>query len=113
MNWLKIITRGGRQDLAKELLESYLTPETVTKWAADGVNSLLKRIADKERLAKVAENVSRASELCAKLSAAIADGEVSAAEAAAIRGAVYQLIGDVVTPAQIDALIEKVVKYVP
>ena len=113
MNWLKIITRSGRQSLAKELLEEYLTPDTITKWAADGTNRLLERIENKERLETISANVAKASSLVATLGEAAKDGKVTTEEAADIRYHVTDLVGAAITPAQIDALINRVVKYVP
>ena len=113
MNWLKIITRGGRQDLAKELLKEYLTPEAVTKWAADGVNSLLKRISDKDRLETIGANVAKASTLVGALGDAVKDSKVTPEEAANISAHVTDLVGSAITLEQIDALIARIVKFVP
>ena len=113
MNWLKIITRKGRQSLARELLEENLTADTITKWAANGTNSLLAKIQQKEKLETIAASVARASKLVATLSDAVKDGRISEAEAADVRTCVYDLVGSAVTPAQIDALIDRVVAKIP
>jgi len=113
MNWLKIITHGGRQSLAKELLEENLTPDTVTNWAMNGMNDLLARIQNKDRLETVGANVARVSSLVSTLSDAIKDGKITGEEAAKVRACVTDLIWAAITPEQIDALINRVVKYVP
>ena len=113
MNWFKCITKSGRQSLARELLEEYLTPETVAEYAAKGVNSLLGRIKDKDRLGAVAVNVEQGAALLALVSKAIADGEVTGDEAAEISGRVQTLCGSVVTAEKVDALVSKAVSYVP
>lgn len=113
MNWLKIITQKGRQSLARELLKENLTANAITKWAANGTNSLLEKIQDKGRLESIAANVARASTLVAALSDAVKDGEVSAEEAATIRTCVYDLIGSAVTEEQIASLIDRIVNKIP
>lgn len=113
MNWLKIITQKGRQSLARELLKENLTADTITKWAANGTNSLLEKIQDKGRLESIAANVARASTLVTALSDAVKDGEVSADEAATVRTCVYDLIGSAVTEEQITSLIDRIVKKIP
>jgi len=113
MNWLKIITRGGRQSLARELLTENLTQETITKWVANGANNLLEKIQNKQKLDTIAETTARASTLVTTLSNAVKDGRISEAEAADVRTCVYVLVGSAVTPAQIDALIDRVVAKIP
>ena len=113
MNILKLITKSGRQSLARDLLKDYLTPQTVAEYAAKGVNSLLGRIKDKEKLGTVAVNVEQGAALLALVSKAISDGEVTGDEAAEITGRVQSLCGSVVTVEQVDALVEKVVALVP
>lgn len=113
MNWLKIITKSGRQSLARELLTENLTADTITKWAATGTNTLLEKIQDKGKLETIAANVARASTLVAALSDAVKDGEVSADEAATIRSCIYDLVGSAITQEQIASLIDRIVKKIP
>ena len=113
MNWLKIITRGGRQSLARELLEENLTADTITKWAANGTNSLLAKIQQKEKLETIAASVARASKLVATLSDAVKDGRISTEEAAEVRACIYDLIGTALTQEQLAALIDRVVAKIP
>lgn len=113
MNWLKIITRGGRQSLARELLTENLTQETITRWAAQGANVLLDKIQNKERLDTIAATTARASTLVATLSNAVKDGRISTEEAAEVRACIYDLIGTALTQEQIAALIDRVVAKVP
>ena len=113
MNWLKIITRGGRQSLARELLEENLTQETITKWAAQGANVLLDKISNKERLDTIAATTARASTLVTTLSNAVKDGRISTEEAAEVRACIYDLIGTALTQEQLASLIDRVVARVP
>ena len=113
MNWLKIITRGGRQSLARELLTENLTQETITKWVANGANTLLEKIQNKEKLDSIAATTARASTLVTTLSDAVRDGRISTEEATTIRSCIYDLVGTALTQAQIDALIDRVVNRIP
>ena len=113
MNFLKLLTKNGRQQLARELLKKSLTPEAVSDYAAKGVNNLLGRIQDKEKLGTVAVNVAQGSEILTLVSTAIQDGKVTGDEAAEIVGRTRTLLGTAVTDDQINALIDKVVSYVP
>ena len=113
MNWLKIITRGGRQSLARELLEENLTQETITKWVAQGANALLDKISNKGKLDTIAATTARASTLVTALSNAVKDGRISTEEAATIRECIYDLIGTALTQEQLAALIDRVVDKVP
>ena len=113
MNWLKIITRGGRQSLARELLTENLTAETVTKWVANGANSLLERIQNKQKLDTIAATTARASTLVTTLSNAVKDGRISTEEAAEVRACIYDLIGTALTQEQLAALIDRVVAKIP
>ena len=113
MNWLKLITKNGRQDIVRNMLRESITTDVVAKYAAQGVNSLLGRINDKEKLGAVALNLEQGASLVADISAAIKDGEVSADEAAAISARTANLLGSVVTQDKVDALIEHVAQMVP
>ena len=113
MNWLKAITKSGRQSLARELLKEYLTPQKIAEWAARGANNLLAKIDDKEKLNRVACSVNAAADLAADLAAAVRDGHVDADEAASIAARAAALAKDAVRQDTIDALIEKAVALVP
>ena len=113
MNWLKLITKNGRQDIVRNMLRESITTDVVAKYAAQGVNSLLGRINDKEKLGAVALNLEQGASLVADISAAIKDGEVSADEAATISAMTSTLLGSVVTQDKVDALIEHVAQMVP
>ena len=113
MNWLKLITKNGRQDIVRNMLRESITTDIVAKYAAQGVNSLLGRINDKEKLGAVALNLEQGASLVADISAAIKDGEVSADEAATIFARTSTLLGSVVTQDKVDALIEHVAQMVP
>ena len=113
MNWLKIITRGGRQSLARELLTENLTAETVTKWAANGANNLLEKIQNKQKLDTIAATTTLAAHLVAILSDAVRDGRISTEEAAEVRSSLYDLMGKALTQEQIAALIDRVVAKIP
>ena len=113
MNIFKLITKSGRQSVARELLKECLTPEVVADYAAKGVNNLLGRIQDKEKLGTVAVNVAQGSEILTLVSNAIKDGKVTRDEAAEIVGRTRTLLGTAVTDDQINALIDKAVSYVP
>ena len=113
MNWLKLITKNGRRDVVRNMLRESITTDVVAKYAAQGVNSLLGRINDKEKLGAVALNLEQGASLVADISAAIKDGEVSADEAATISAWTANLLGSVVTQDKVDALIEHVAQMVP
>jgi len=113
MNWLKAITKSGRQNLARELLKEHLTPKKIAEWAARGTNSLLAKIDDKEKLNRVACSVNAAADLAADLAAAVRDGHVDAEESASIAARAATLAGDLAKKDALDALIEKAVSYVP
>jgi len=113
MNLLKLITKSGRQSLAADLLKTYLTPDAITKWAADGANRLLSHIQNKERLETIAINTKRAASLVGSISAAIEDGEVSNEEAAEIQTQVSTLVSSSISQEQINALVDKIAYLVP
>ena len=112
MNILKLFTRGGRRDLVRGLLREYVTPANAAAYGVQGVNALLGRVKDKEKLGAVALNLEQGAGLVADVSAAIKDGEVTAEEAAAITGRTSALLGAVVTQDKVDALIECIVERV-
>ena len=113
MNWLKLITRSGRQSIARGLLKQYLTPQKVAEYAADGVNKLLAKVNDKDRLDRIAGIVSRTADLAGDVSDAVRDGHIDADEAAKICSRTSALVGDAITSESVDALIEKAVQHVP
>ena len=113
MNYLKLLTKKGRQSIARDLLEEYVSPETVARYAAQGVNTLLGKINDKEKLGTVALNLEQGAALVADISAAIKDGEVTAEEAANITAQTRTLLGNVIDQAKVDSLIESIVAKIP
>ena len=117
MNWLKMlakcITRAGRQGVVRDLLKENITPEVAARYGAQGVNSLLGRINDKEKLSAVALNLEQGAALVADISAAIKDGEVTAEAAASITAKTQVLLGNVVDQAKVAAFIEYVASKVP
>ena len=116
MNWLKTLTnaftREGRKTIAREALAKYLTPEKLTGYALDGVNKILAKIKNGEKLDATACNVARAADLAAELATAIRDGVVTEDEAAAIRASAESLFGGCITQERLDALVAKVVDNV-
>ena len=113
MNWLKLITKKGRQETVRGILTENVTPEAAARYGAQAVNALLGRINDKERLGAVALNLEQGAGLIADISGAIKDGGVSADEAARISERTQTLLGSTVDQAKVDALIEKIVAEVP
>lgn len=113
MNWLKLITQKGRRAAVREILRESITTETAAKYGAQGVNSLLGRINDKEKLGAVALNLEQGAALVANVSAAIKDGEVTPEEAEEITAKTSNLLCNVVTQEKVDAFIETVVAKVP
>ena len=113
MNWLKLITRSGRQSVARELMKEYLSPEKVADYTAEGVNRLLEKVNDKTRLGSVATNVNNVANLAAKVADAVRDGHVDAREMSAIVESAHAITEFVLTKERIDALVEKAVSYVP
>ena len=113
MNWLKLITKKGRQDVVRDILHESITTDVAAKYGAQGVNSLLGRINNKEKLGTVALNLEQGASLVADVSAAIKDGEVDHLEATRITQKTANLLNCVVTQEKIDALIELVVAQVP
>ena len=113
MNWLKLITRKGRQETVRGILKENVTPEAAARYGAQAVNALLGRINDKERLGAVALNLEQGAGLIADISGAIKDGCVTADEAARISERTQTLLGSTVDQAKVDALIEKIVAEVP
>lgn len=112
MNLLKILIRSGRRDIVRGLLKEYVTPANAAMCGVHGVNALLGRINDKEKLGAVALNLEQGANLVAGISAAIKDGEVSADEAAAITEKTTALLGAAITQETVDALIERIVERV-
>lgn len=112
MNILKLFTQGGRRDIVRSLLKEYITPDNATRYGVQGVNSLLGRINDKEKLGAVALNLEQGADLVSSVSAAIKDGEVTAVEAAGIVEKTTALLGATVTQEKLDALIECIVEKV-
>ena len=113
MNYLKLLTKKGRQSVVRDLLKEYVTPETASRYGAQGVNSLLGRVNDKEKLGTVALNLEQGASLVADISAAIKDGEVTADEAANITAKTQTLLGNTIDQAKVDSLIEYIVAKVP
>ena len=113
MNLLKLITKSGRQSLAADILKTYLTTDTITKWATDGTNRLLSHIQNKERLETIAINTKRAASLVGSISAAIEDGEVSNEEAAEIQTQVSTIVSSSISQEQINSLIANISSIVP
>lgn len=112
MNILKLFTQSGRRDIVRGLLKEYVTPANAAMCGVHGVNALLGRINDKEKLGAVALNLEQGANLVAGISAAIKDGEVSADEAAAITEKTTALLGAAITQETVDALIERIVEKV-
>jgi hypothetical protein len=112
MNILKLFTQSGRRDIVRGLLKEYITPENATRYGVQGVNSLLGKINDKEKLGAVALNLEQGADLVSSVSAAIKDGEVTAVEAAGIVEKTNALLGATVTQEKLDALIECLVEKV-
>ena len=113
MNYLKLLTKSGRQSIVRDLLHEYVTPDAATKYAAQGVNTLLGRVNDKEKLGSVALSLEQGASLVADVSAAIKDGEVTADEATQICQKTQTLLASTVTQEKVDALIEHIVAKVP
>jgi len=113
MNYMKLLTKKGRQSVVRDLLKEYVTPETAARYCVQGVNSLLGRVNDKEKLGTVALNLEQGASIVADISAAIKDGEVTAEEAANITAKTQTLLGNVVDQGRVDALIESIVANVP
>jgi len=113
MNYLKLITKSGRQSVVRDLLHEHVTPSAAEKYAAQGVNSLLGRVNDKEKLGSVALSLEQGASLIADVSAAIKDGEVTADEATRISQKTQTLLAGTVTQEKVDALIEHIVAKVP
>ena len=113
MNYLKLLTKGGRQSVVRDLLKDYVTPETAARYGAQGVNALLGKVNDKEKLGAVALNLEQGASLVAEISAAIKDGEVTADEAANITAKTQTLLGNTIDQAKVDGLIEYIVAKVP
>lgn len=109
----KMFTRSGRQEIVREILKDNITPETASRYGAQGVNALLGKINDKEKLGTVALNLEQGASLVADISAAIKDGEVTPAEAENIAAKTQTLLGNVVDQSKVDALIECIVSKVP
>ena len=112
MNLLKLITRTGRRDIVRGLLKEYVTPANAAMCGVHGVNALLGRINDKEKLGAVALNLEQGANLVAEISAAIKDGEVTAEEAGVITEKTTALLGAAITQETVDALIERIVEKV-
>jgi len=112
MNILKLFTQSGRRDIVRGLLKEYITPENAARYGVQGVNSLLGKINDKEKLGAVALNLEQGADLVSSVSAAIKDGEVTAVEAAGIVEKTNTLLGATVTQEKLDALIECLVEKV-
>lgn len=113
MNYLKLLTKNGRQSVVRDLLKDYVTPETASRYGAQGVNALLGKVNDKEKLGAVALNLEQGASLVADISAAIKDGEVTAKEAADITAKTQTLLGNTIDQTKVDSLIEYIVAKVP
>lgn len=114
MNIFKFFTRGGRQDIVRELLEENLTTGMVNRLIAEKVTELLKRRLDAEGNKKALSIVGKAetvTEIVRSFCEAADDGEITQDEASTIVNAVAGLFG--VSVAQVlddakDAILEKV-----
>ena len=117
MKWLKMIpkmlTKKSRQNVARELLAEYLTPENISAWCADGANKLLANVNDKTKLNRIACKVNCVADLTADIAAAVRDGYISREETAQICARTQALAGELCTPEAIETIVEKAVALVP
>lgn len=121
MNWLKILTKNGRRELARELLRPVATPEEIAKLSAQGISIVLERGVDKltdERVAQIAVGCERGGLALSHLAAAVnpeGDGgkTVTEKERVQIANDMFIAVNALVTQDQLDALVEKAVTYVP
>lgn len=121
MNWLKVLTKSGRQSLVREAVAEYLTPEQVAKYAATGIAKALEAGSDKigaERAAKIAKGCEYGGKFCAELGAAVnpeGDGgmKVTEAETKRISELLYGSVEALVTTDSCKALVETIVAKVP
>lgn len=116
MNWLKVLTKTGRQSLVREAARAYLTREKVAELASDGVSRLLAQACEgipEARMQKVCGYCRDGATLFAAVADAVADKVVTTDEAAEICAQVARLTGEVVTQERVDAVVENIVARVP
>ena len=116
MNWLKLLSRSGRQAMVRDAVREYLTIQKVSELAADGVSKLLAQSCagiSEEKMQRVCGYCRDGATLFAAISSAVADKVVTTEEAAEICTQVAQLTGDIVTQARIDSVIAAIMARVP
>lgn len=121
MNWLKVITKSGRQELVREVVKEYVTPQMLSKLAADGVAKAIESgtlIAGEERVAKIACGCEYGGKFCAELGKAVnpeGDGGMTITENEKVNIALYlnAAIVNLVPTAACDKLVDLVVSKVP
>lgn len=116
MNWLKVLTKSGRQSLVRDAVKDYLTVHKVSELASEGVSALIARtcagIPD-ERMQRICGNCRDGAALFAAIADAVADKVVTPEEAAEICMQTARLTGEIITQDRIDAILESIVARVP
>lgn len=121
MNIFKIFTRGGRQDLVRDIIKEYATPETIAGYAADGVAKCLEAGAAKlsdERVNQISVGCEYGGRFCANLAKAVnpnGDGgtQVTEEEKAAINEDITVVVEKFVTPEFLNGVVETIISKVP
>lgn len=116
VNIFKLFTQGGRRDLAREAINEYLTKENITRYAANGVNALLKKplsSIEDERLKVYVANCTEGAELFKVIAKAIEDKQITTEEASEIYSRCVDLFGSFISQEQLQDFTEKIVAKIP
>ncbi len=116
MNWLKVLTRSGRQDLARQAAKAALTPDALASWTSKAVNDTLMRSltnVDDAKLGNIVRRCQDGADLFKAVATAVEDKTITPEEATEIYQRIAALTSGVITQERADMLIEKVVSLVP
>lgn len=120
MNWLKVLYRSGRQDIFRELMKEFLTPDKIADIVTDAATHMIEAgagaITD-ERAAQIAVGCERGGTALIHITAAVnpngEDGKaVSAGEKALIGADIKSAVNSLVTQDMLDEAIEKTASYI-
>lgn len=121
MNFLKLLTKSGRREVVRGILEEELTLERVAALAATGTSKLLEAGAGKlgeARVKAVTDGCIRGASALQHVSEAVSpDGDggmaVTPAERVAIQEDIAFAVASLLTQEATDALVDRLCEMVP
>ena len=116
MNWIKALTRSGRQELFRSAAKSALTPQVAADWTAGALNAtLMKTIqgVDEDKLKRIVGYCEDGANLFVAVAHAVEDKVITAEEATDLYTRISRLSNKAITQENVDALIETIAAKIP